>query len=179
MPKRATLDQMPEELRKEFNALLVSGGFADYDAMRDWLAERGWDVSRSTVHRYGQKLQRKIEAVRASTQAAIALAEAAPDDPDARSAGVISLVQSEIFNVLMDLQDAERADHPERLKLVSHAARSIAELTRASVHNKKWQAEIAERVAAAARKVVDTTRRAGVSQDTIDAIERDVLRIAQ
>ena len=54
----------------------------------------------------------------------------------------MSLVQSEMFDLLVNLQDAEDAGPDERVKLLSNAARAIADLSRASIHQKKHAASV-------------------------------------
>jgi hypothetical protein len=180
MPTPSKIELLPEEIRAELNRRLVKHAFADYEALAAWLAEQGFQIGKSTVHRYGQKLERKLEAIRASTEAARSIADAAPDDADLRSAAVMSLVQTEIFDVLVNLQEAtdEDVDQVTRVKLLSQAAKNIATLSRASVHQKKWQAELHERVQAAANDVERIARKGGLSDETIKQIRSQLMGIA-
>lgn len=178
MVQRSKISQLPQDVREALERKLVANGFAGYVGLADWLAEQGYDIRKSAVHEYGQALERKLEAIRASTTAARSIAEAAPDDADLRSAAVMSLVQTEIFDVMVTLQEAEDAEPTERLKLLSRAAKSIAELSRASVNQKKWQEQVGARVAIA-QKAVDGAARRGRLQpedaDTIRAAIRQIL----
>ena len=137
MPRRSQIVTLPEEVRRELDRRLVEGGFSGYAELAEWLAEQGYEISRSSVHRYGQQLQRRLEAIRASTEAALQIAEAAPDDADLRSAAVMSLLQTEIFEILLTLQDADTDDPEQRVVLLSRAARAIADLARASIAQKR------------------------------------------
>lgn len=144
MPARPAISRLPEGVRAALDRQLVERGFADYVALEAWLAGQGFEIGKSSIHRYGQQLRRKLDAIRASTEAARSIAEAAPDDADLRSAAVMSLVQTEIFEVLLSLQEAndDDIDQVTRVKLLSHAAKNIATLSRASVNQKKWAREI-------------------------------------
>jgi hypothetical protein len=53
------------------------------------------------------------------------IADAAPDDSDMRSAAVLSLVQTELFNALVALQEAdnEDADPADRIMLMAKAGK--------------------------------------------------------
>lgn len=177
MPVRPAVSLLPEAVRAELDRRLVQSGFGDYENLSAWLAEQGFQIGKSSVHRYGQGLERKLAAIKASTSAAAAIADAAPDDADLRSAAVISLIQTEVFDVLVTLQEAEDADPAERLKLMSRAAKSIAELSRASVNQKKWQKDIEAKIRAEerARAAFDATtaaKAAGASSETIAVIRR-------
>lgn len=160
MPDRPKVAQLPDEIRAWLDAELIKRGFGGYVPLAELLAEQGYEISKSAVHRYGQKLQRKLEAIRASTQAAAAIAEAAPDDADLRSAATIGLVQTEIFDVLVTLQEAEDADPQDRLNLLSKAARAIADIARASLSQKKRQDEV---------RLQERERIAGVIEETARA----------
>lgn len=179
MPASSKIKLLPDEIRAELNRRLVKRAFADYETLAAWLAEQGFQIGKSTVHRYGQKLERKLEAIRASTEAARAIAEAAPDDADLRSAAVMSLVQTEIFDVLVNLQEAtdEDVDQVTRVKLLSHAAKNIATLSRASVNQKKWSLEVRERAVAVADEVTKAARQAGMSAETAETWRKKILRI--
>lgn len=182
MAKRSKIVGLPAAVRSWLDAALMEGNFSGYEALEAELTARGYGISKSAIHRYGQNMERRLAAVRASTEAARQIAEAAPDEADQRSAAVISLVQTDIFNVLLLLQEAESAQPEERLKLMSRAAKSIAELSRASVNQKKWQTEIEAKIreeerAKAAETATMAAKASGASPETI-AVIRKALGIA-
>lgn len=134
---------LPEDLRREFETRLVRGAFSGYEALSDWLAEQGYEISKSVLHRHGQRLKRKLEAIQTSTQAAQLLAESAPDDAGMLSSAVLALVQTEMFDLLVNLQAVEDADDSaSRVKLLGNAAHAMADLARASLKQKEWAAGI-------------------------------------
>ena len=64
-------------------------------------------------------------------------------------AAVLAMIQEQTFGVMLNLAEADEADDPgEKLKLMSTAARGMADLTRASIALKKHQRETAERLKA-------------------------------
>ncbi|EOC4155598.1 DUF3486 family protein, partial [Acinetobacter baumannii] len=145
------------------------------------LQERGYDISKSSVHRYGQKVEQKLAAVQASTQAAMMIADAAPDDSDMRSSAVLSLVQTELFNALIALQESENpeADPADRIMLMAKAGKGIAEIAKASVNQKKWESEVKERVQAAAKAVDKIAKKGGLSAETAAEIRKQILGIVE
>lgn len=178
--RREIISQLPPELRAEIDHLLIERGFSGYEALEEQiLAEHDLKIGKSTLHRYGQKLERKLAAIRASTEAARAIADAAPDDADQRSAAVISLVQSDLFDALVSLQEAgDVEDKAERVKLLSQAAKAISEASRASVGNKKWAAQVRrETCAQAVDAALKAAKKNGVSKGTQELIRRDILGI--
>lgn len=179
MAKRSKISGFPPEVRAWLDQALADGNFSDYEALEAELAKRGYAIGKSSIHRYGQQLERKLAAVKASTEAARAIAQAAPDDADLRSAAVMSLVQTDTFNVLVALQEAEGADPVSRLKLLAKAAEAIAKLSRASVNQKKWEVEVNVKVKAAADAAAKIARRGGLTAEAVNNIRREILGIAE
>ena len=179
MSKRAKVTTLPAAVRAWLDGALVEGNFSGYEALEAALRDQGYAISKSSIHRYGANLERRMAAIRASTEAAAAIAKAAPDDADLRSAAVISLIQTEVFETLVALQEAEReADPMARAKLLSTVAKNVATLTRASVHQKRHEVETRARATAAAEKVARTAAKGGLSRATVDSIRREILGIA-
>jgi len=177
--QRSKVKQLPEDVRRQLDAALLKRGFSGYDALETWLHGLGISISKSAIHRYGQQLERRLSAIKASTEAARLIAEAAPDDADQRSGAVISMVQTEIFEILVALDEAADADPMKKAKLLSTLAKNIATLTRASVHQKKHELEIRSKTEAAADKVARLAKKGGMSASTVDEIKRAVLGIVQ
>jgi hypothetical protein len=180
MPRRSKIEQQPAEIRAKIDRLLVKAGFAGYD----WLAERirdefGVDAGgKSSVQRYGAKLSRRLSAVKASTEAARMITEAAPDDADDRSNAIISMVQTEIFDCMLALQEAEEEINPaKRIEVLGKAAKNIATLTRASVTRNKWAVELRKKVDDAAAEIKQIASDAGVSPETMKAIDARLMGI--
>ncbi len=179
MARRSKISTLPAEVRTWLDRALAAGNFSGYEQLETLLADKGFTIGKSSIHRYGQRLEQKLAAVKASTEAARAIAEAAPDDADLRSAAAMSLVQTEIFNVMVALQEAgDEADPAERLKLMARAAKPLAELSRASVNQKKWETEVNTRIKAAADAAEKIARKGGLSASSVDAIRKSILGIA-
>lgn len=176
MPQRSAVEQLPDEVRGQLDRRLSEAGFSGYDQLAEWLTEQGYQISRSAVHRYGQRLERRMETIRASTEAARQIANIAPDDEDERSAAVISMVQSELFEAMLALEEAQDADAGERVALLSKAGRAIAEVSRASVNQKKYAAEVRRQTQEEAAEAVETAaRKQGLSDDGVSALRKAIL----
>ena len=179
MPPRAKAERLPDHLRAELDRRLMKSGFGGYVALSEWLAGQGYAIGKSALGEYGANLERKLRAIKASTEAARMIAESAPDDADQRSAAVISLIQTEVFDVLVKLQESEAEDDPmARAKLLSAVARNVATLSRASVNQKKWEMEMRGKVAAAADRAAKVAKKGGLTAGAVDTIRREILGIA-
>lgn len=179
MPPRSKIEtDLSPELRAELDRRLAEGGFGGYQALTDWLREEGFEIGRSAVHVYGQALQRRMESVKAATQAAREIAALTPDEEDHRSGAIVSLVQSDILSTLLALQDVESTDDKiKRMQMLNAAAKNIATLTRASVQLKRFQGEVAQRARAAADAAAKVGRAGGLSDEAIEQIRAGILGI--
>lgn len=179
MGQRSKVTQLPEDVRRQLDAELVKRGFSGYDALETWLQKLGIEISKSSIHRYGRNLERKLSAIKASTEAARLIAQEAPDDAGLREGAVMSMLSTEIFEMMVRLQEAEDEEDPvQRAKILSSLAKNIAALSRASVHQKRHELEIRAKVAATAEKFAAKARKGGMSAKTVDEIKRDILGIA-
>ena len=178
MGQRSKVAQLPEEVRRSLDAELVKRGFSGYDALETWLASLGIEIGRSSIHRYGRNLEKKLSAIKASTEAARLIAQEAPDDAGLREGAVMSMLSTEIFEMLVSLQEAEVEDDPvQRAKILSSLAKNIAALSRASVHQKRHEIEIRAKVAAAQKTITTAARKAGASDELIKLVEQELMGI--
>jgi Protein of unknown function (DUF3486) len=149
MGRASKITSLPDDVRRWLERALTEQGFSGYEQLVALMAERGYQISKSALHRYGQKIERRFAAIKSSTEAARLLTEGAADDQDARSEAVIALVQTEMFESIINLQEAgeDDVDPAERMVLLGKVARNMASLTQASVRLKKFQAEVREKIA--------------------------------
>jgi hypothetical protein len=181
MAKRAKIEGMPEDTRRWLERALIDNGFSGYRELEELLKGKGFVISKSAIQRYGQKIERRFAAIKASTEAARMLTEGAADDQDVRSEAVIALVQTELFEAIINMQEASEEDvsMEDRVGILSTAAKNIATLARASVTLKKFQADVRTKAAAAAEEVAKVVQQGGLSSEAVDNIRRQILGIAQ
>ncbi len=181
MARESAVDQLSPDHLELLKVRLEDSGFQDYQQLTDWLTELGYEISKSSVHRFGKKHEQKMQAVSLSTQAAIYMAERNPDDAGALSSTVITMMQSEFFNALVQLQslgDDEDIKPMERMAALSKISKGVAELSKATVNQKKWQVETRDKANAAADKVEQLANKGGLTGDTVQEIRKAILGIA-
>lgn len=179
MPRRPKVDSLPKDVRSWLDQVLIDRSHPGYVALSTMLKERGFDISHAAVHRHDTKVQRTIAAVRASTEAARQIAASLPDQSDDLSQTLLRMVQSEMFEILVSLQDAAgEGDLERRLKVLSSATKSASEAARAQVTHRKWQEETRRRATEAADAVTARARAAGLSDAAVTEIRDRILGIA-
>ncbi|MBN9365951.1 MAG: DUF3486 family protein [Comamonadaceae bacterium] len=195
MGRKSSIDRLDPEIKAYIQAMLASGSMtldeliADLQGRFPAAATAGDLPSRSAVGRYGQKLERRLSAIRASTEAAKLIQAHAGDDKDARSEALTAMVQTELFEAILMLQeadeqgeDSEKIDHEKRVEVLSKAAKNIATLTRSSINLKEFQAKVEE---AARRKLLEEqqanlqkiAKSQGMSQEQLDFWIKDFLGV--
>lgn len=179
MPPPSKISLLPEPLRAALDRKLIDGGFSGLVALAEWLTDQGFEISKTTVGDYSQALKRRLAAIKASTEAAKLIAQAAPDEADERSGASISMVQTSLFEALLAMEEATEAPDPAaRVEILTKAARGLAELTRASVTRNKWAAEVHAKASAAAEDIKKIASKGGLSEEAIAAIDAKIMGIA-
>jgi hypothetical protein len=178
--RQSTITALPEDVRRFLERALTEQGFSGYEALEALMRDKGYNISKSAIHRHGQKIERRMAAIKASTEAAKLIVEAAGDDQDARSESIIALVQTEMFDSIIAIQEAddEELSASDRLGLMSKAAKNIATLTRASIVQKQFKTVVQARATEVAEKAAKLATKGGLSADAVAEIRRSILGIA-
>lgn len=140
MPRRSKMATMPPDVRAWIERALIDGQHGGYEQLAEAIKARGYEISKSALHREDQRLQRTMSAIKASTEAARQIAAALPDQTDELSQTLIRMVQSEMFDILVQLREsAESGDLQDRLKVLATAIKAASDSARASVTHRRWQ----------------------------------------
>lgn len=159
MPRRSKVLTLPAHVKKWLDGALIDGNFSGYEELAAELKGRGYDISKSGLHRYGSSFDERLRALKMVTEQARAVVQASPDEENAVTEALVRLTQEKLFGVMMDLQvDPETID-------LTKITRSIADLARSSVSQKKYAAEVREKDAA---KLSKLEGEAGSGKSTLD-----------
>jgi hypothetical protein len=169
MPPRSKVATLPAEVKAWLDKALAENNFSDYEALADELSGRGFAISKSALHRYGQNFEERLSALKMASEQARAVVAAAPDEEGAVNEALMRLVQEHLFKLLMS--EGGQIDLPK-------VAKAVAELGRASVVQKKWQSEVRTKAEAAASQVEKIAKKGGLDADTVAEIRREILGVA-
>ena len=162
MAKRSSVSKLPPDVRRWLERALEENGFGGYEELAGLLRDKGYEISRSALHRWGQDIERQRAAIREETQIAQALSEGGGADArDARSEGVLALIQTGLLRGLRDLMDSQGEEDPaERVALLAKVGKDASTMVRGSMELKRFQAAIEE----AARKRLLEEQRAALDE---------------
>lgn len=173
MGVRSKIVDLPADKREELERRLIDGGFRGYVELEAWLAQHGHEISKSAIHRYGSKLEEKIARLKASAERARYVVESSPDIADNMAQATMRLLQEKLYVVLEEMDDLD----PESVDLVK-LSKAMAPLVRASIAQKQYAQEVAERARAAADMADRIASKGGLSSDAAAEIRRAILGVA-
>lgn len=173
MAPRSKISKLPKAVKDWLDTALIENGFGEYELLSAEMKTRGFDLSKSAIHRYGQEFENRLSSLRMASEQAKAIVQSSPDEEGAVSEALMRLVQEKLFQTLLECQTDP--DKPIDLAKVSKA---VAELTRATVSQKKWQADVRAKATVAADAVEAIGKKGGLSAEALDTIRRGILGIA-
>ena len=160
-------DELPQELKREVDRLLVEGNVT-YDDIKAFLEEKGYDISRSAIGRYGKEFLASYQRLRVIEEKSRALVSEAGDGM------VLEEAAAKIFaQKIVEAQLLEGFDVLENPRLIA----DFAKLQSSTVARERFKRELKEKVEKTAESVVRTARQGGLSDEKAEEIRRKILGI--
>jgi len=175
MPPKNKVYTLPEPIRAWLDETLAANGGQQFAALEEQLKAKGFKISDSALQRYhAGDLAPRLQALKLATESARTVAAAMGENDGAMLEALTGLCQERLFGLLMEV-GPDNIDGGMMAKL----ARAISDLARASINVKKHVADArAKALADAADTVKKAATQAGISEETIQVIRRDILRMA-
>lgn len=172
MPQRSKVHTLPENVKADLDKKLVTGGFSDYVTLSDWLKDQGYEISKSSLHRYGSEFEQRLSAIKIATDQAQAIADTIGDDQGVLGDALTRLIQEKTFQLLVEMEklDAEDIDFTKLGEMV-------AKLNKTALLQKKWISDMREKTAKTADEVVRVAKSGGLSAERAEEIRKKILGI--
>lgn len=159
MPPRSRVAKLPKQVKSELDRRLVDSAFSDYQGLAEWLQEKGYQVSRSTVGKYGKEFRDRLTALKDITEQARAVHDEIGDDENLVIDMLVQIAGQKLFKMLTELDlSGEKMTLPDLMG-------AIARISQASVGQKKWQVKVRADLEAKFKELEDNSDRAGQSLD--------------
>jgi hypothetical protein len=178
-------EKLPREVRDELAKRFQAG--ETYDRLVAWLAEKGYTIGRSSVHRWGARFQKHLEKLRAWREAAQTIVADLSGKPatELNEAAEQSAVQL-LFELVIDLQSAGAGESDEapldlkhRSEILSTAAHALANLGHSAAGRERLKIAFKKEFALeAAKKIADAVGDAKVGGRSVVETVREALGIA-
>lgn len=173
MPRRSSVDLLPDDVRKWLDKALVGRAFSGYASLVDELAERGYAISKSALQRHGSAFENYLERVKSASHKAAAIAEALPDDAGQLGEAVTQMLQTKVMDLVVEMEI--EADDVKFTDLVA----AVAKLNASSVQQKKWAAEARTKAKAAADAIGKVAKAGGLSPEAVKTIKAEIMGIVK
>jgi len=161
------LTDLPPELRQEVDRLLLEPGVT-YDEIRDFLAAKGYDLSRSSIGRYGKEYLESYQRLRIAIDQARSM-KGEVGEGLALEEAVANLALQQTMEALTK-GTIQVADVPKILG-------EIGKIQSSSVQRERYKLDLEKRVKAAAENVKTIATKAGASAEFLKLIEEELLGI--
>ncbi|HNR13092.1 MAG TPA: DUF3486 family protein [Thermodesulfobacteriota bacterium] len=124
-------DELPAEIREQVDRLLIEGG-TTYDDIQTFLAEKGYDISRSAIGRYGKDFFAAYQRLKVIEDKSRALVSEAGDGM------VLEEAASKIFTqMIIEAQLSKELDIKELPRIIS----DFAKLQASTVLRERFKAD--------------------------------------
>jgi len=151
--RRSKVSQLPKSLQDELNSRLVGSGFSNYRGLVKWLAEQGFDISRSALHQHGSTLQQQfddaIADARRTRELARAARETGEDEDGELMCAASEILQDNLLRVSLrakhELEGKDTKDSADTMATIAHA---FANVGRFDLSRRKWLAEVKKKLEA-------------------------------
>jgi hypothetical protein len=194
--KPAAIDTLPEDVRLELAAGLKGSGWGDIDGWTEWLASKGFVISRAAVGRFNRRTKMRFQEAWAEAEQAAAMARvmvANKEDDGAilkanellASDGLlrVQLALREVEALVQELQESEeegaKADAAGltlKLALVQgKIMKGVADLNNAGIKRAEYQAKLQAKMDETF-KALESAAESGAGPRKLDA---DTLRIVR
>lgn len=158
MPRRSSVSALPQEVRRWLERSLEESGFGNYALLAALLKDKGFEISKTSLHRWGQDIKCQRDAIRSETEAARQLMDGSPDDSNSRSEAMLALLQTGMVRGLRVMAMADLEDDPtEQVMTLAKIGKDAATMARANIDLKKYKSEIED---SARKRLLDEQRAA-------------------
>ncbi len=188
-PKRVPIDpipfktwkikKLPPDLKEQLDQMLTEGTLHSCRQLSKWLGDNGFEISHAAIHKYGQKFERRLAAIKMATEQARIVCEQFKDDDEQMQSALMRLVQTQLFQML-SISNGEGSGKRRAPAVapvnIGALARCVSGMARVESEQQKW-AERARAKVAAVEKKVEEARTKGLSKDAADQIKAVLMEI--
>jgi Bacteriophage Mu, Gp27 len=171
------IQRLPAGLRRQLDNKLATGSFRSYRSLSKWLQRHGRSISHTALSQYSKRFDVMLAAVRLATLQAREVVKHGGKKRTEIDDALIRIVQTDLFNVIVQLNKAQLEPDPEQL----HAAvRSVARIEDVRIRLERCKLEQQDRnqkALAKAQAALDAERGRGLSVEGAAQIRAALLEI--
>jgi hypothetical protein len=167
----SSVQRLPTEVKAWLDQELIKHGFAQYTALTKHLKQRGWELSRSAIARYGKQVKEERQRLKQTVEISRAFAEVVGDDQAAMAQGLTAILQQEIIELVRNQQyNTDDISLPKLIQATASLNKTDLQLKQ---HVAKVRQTALQEAAAAVESQVST--QAGLTADMAEQIKAQIL----
>ena len=178
MPRKSTIDQLPDALREALDALIRDGRHTldDILAHLAQLNDGAAPVSRSALGRYAQRAEAQMQRYREAQEVAKVWVQKFEADPQGDVARLLpEMLRSVAFQTLGSMSDDEDGATPKDVMMLAAAMKDLASADKLTAERiLKIRQEVARK---AATEAVKEAKAGGLSDEAAEAIRQKILGV--
>lgn len=156
---------LPKDVREAVDRLILEPGHT-YDDIKDWLSAKGYDISRSSIGRYGKRRFEAYQAIKQFEDHSRAITSGVSDGMPMEEA-VGKMMLQKVMAALMD----GSADVVENSRLIA----DVAKLQSSHIQLAKWKDDLEKRVLSVADTAEKIAKEGGLSDAAANEIKTGIL----
>lgn len=165
MPPRSKALGLKPADKKFLDEYLVAENFSKYKELEAEFRARGYEISKSALHRYGEKFEQELVLLKQAHEEARAVVAVNADETGDMSEALVRVTQAKLMRAAKDIKfDPETTD-------INQFALMVARITRASIPVKRFQAEAKDRLNKLLDKVEAEAKAAATTDKQASALD--------
>ena len=159
--------ELPAETRQQLNRLFLVENIS-YDEARDWLKEQGYDISRSSIGRYGKKFFEAYKKIKQFEDQAQTLKS---------DVGEGLLLEESLTKILLQKVQEAVIDGTMDVIAVPRILSDVAKLQSSSIQRERIKMDFTEFKKKAIEAISEVAKKAGISADTEERMRKRIMGI--
>ena len=183
-PGSKKIARLPVDLHDELDRRLTGSAFHSSRELSKWLAANGYTISHTSIHKYGQKFERRLDAIRIASEQARLVCEQFDGDDVSMQNALMRLVQTQMFDMLTAANETAKRTPKGRVADVipinlTGVARTVAGLLKVDVERRRWAERTREKIAEAAETLEAAKKSDGLSDNVVATIRGVLMAIEE
>lgn len=168
--KHHKIQTFPPEVVSAVNDLLARG--ETYEDIAWWLRQRGYEIGKSSVARYGREFAARLERIRVVEEQAKAILEETSGEPLRMEEATTRMALHLMAETLLRMQDVAAGSKPVEV------IRALAHLQSSSASRERLRLEWQKRARETADRIEHRLTEAGTPEELVREIRTQVLGLA-
>jgi Protein of unknown function (DUF3486) len=146
MPIPSKVSQLPEQIKAVLDRKSIESAFSGYHQLEEWLETQGFEISHTTIHKYGQRFQVTLAELKTATEQAKAIVFVVGDDENSLSEAVTNLALQKVLIALQHIDPESQNENPKHAYDWTKVLGAIGKLSSQAIANKQYRSKMEKEI---------------------------------